>query len=76
MLIYRDEQMRIYVCVCVCICVYICLYLHIATSRECGKGLDKSKISQCLPFHTTVSFGGYPIKTLLKSMGWQRIGLG
>ena len=77
MLIYIYEQMRIYICVCVCVCVYIylCIYLliflHVATGRECGKGLVKSKISQCLPFYMIVSFGGYPIKTLLKSMGWQ-----
>ena len=62
-------------CVCVCVYIYLCIYLliflQVATGRECGKGLVKSKISQCLPFYMIVSFGGYPIKTLLKSMGWQ-----
>lgn len=59
----------------VCVYIYICLYLQVATGRECGKGLVKSKISQCLPFYMIMSFGGYRIKTLLKSTGQQRIGL-
>ena len=36
MLIYIDEQMRIYMCVCVCVCIFVYIFAYIYALQPVG----------------------------------------